>query len=787
MAPRAHWTAGLTVALALAAAAAGLGQGNTAAVEDPENAAIKAGRAALVQGAYEQARADFERELETARRRGDHAGESDLLFYIGLTEQQRAGRLAPEDPERRRRLEESVNFYARALEIKSRLKQPLGPTLNNLGRAYADLGWNDTARDTLKRALVEAKDDPRWPLYAKSYARLLAESGSWREAATWYRTVFEAWPEDAEAHQALVDLYRERAPEELPGHLWWLVERGQVDRAQAGALTVLAGGGLTENVDASLLGVVAGTLAKQYGAPSRFREGAAWKALASLEADEQIGPGVRELARLYTAEDFQPESYRWWQEHGLLLPGEKLAPRQAFQRLAVAIGQWHERGATPAGLALAERYFLLANGLWKPEPDPIAIFELADLYIQTGRLEDLKRLSEVSQSLLETRGRAYQRRDWHAVFDFHRALGLVYGTLGWWGDSSTPASAVFQLERARMAAEEYNRIRPAGAEPLAVSPQLVGLLAQGYEETGRADDARTIRAEAAAEYRRMGDDKAAQLVLTTRGIAPAAAQGEKSLYKLGLMLARERNSRLDGDVLNAATEAFVSARRFAITDRKRLDAVLIEKDLQEVTGQRNQALSDVLGLDLLGLVEYTVGTERMNESILTTFTIEVRLVDVKTGRILGIVTSERPDLIPPPSTLREASRHLLQSVREAFPPYGYVVKVADKDVIVDLGSEVGLQKGDVLEILREQEQITPPVTGEGLSAEMVVVGELEVVFTSPRLSTCRLKSGGGQVALALGNPVRLKEKNSLLTFRGATMKLLEDNDEPPPDVPPPPH
>jgi len=510
-----HRTAGLAIALALVAAAAGLGQGpaatEAATEKAPAAAVAESGRAALAQGAYEEARADFERELAAAEQRGDRAAVSDLLFYLGLTEQQRAG-LATADPERQRLLEESVRFYRGALEARSGLEQPLGPTLNNLGRVYADLGWNDAARDILKRALDEAGNDPRRPLYAKGYARQLVATGNWREGATWYRTVLEAWPQDAEAHEALVALYRERAPEELPGYLWWLIERGQVDSAQAAAITALKKG-VTQEVGAWLLGVVAGTLAEQYGAPDRFEESSAWKELAPLRTNESIGPGVSELERLYAGRDLRPDSYRWWKMYSRLAPGEKPSPSQAFRQLAVAIGRWHERGATPVGLALAERYFVLANRL-EPEPDPVAMFELADLYVQAGRTEDLKRLSEQSRALFGGKGKAYQRGDWHAVFDFHRALGLLYGMTENWGNSSTPDSAIFQIEHAQTAAEKYNRERPAGTKPLAVPPQLVALLGYGYEETGRADDAQSLKAEAAAEYRKMGDKKAAEWILS---------------------------------------------------------------------------------------------------------------------------------------------------------------------------------------------------------------------------------------------------------------------------------
>jgi hypothetical protein len=252
----------------------------------------------------------------------------------------------------------------------------------------------------------------------------------------------------------------------------------------------------------------------------------------------------------------------------------------------------------------------------------------------------------------------------------------------------------------------------------------------------------------------------ALLLLVTLG-TPAASQGEKARFKLGLLIGSKDDRRLDGDVLSAATEAFVSSRRFIMIERSQLDAVFTEKDLQEFLGKGNSALSDVLGLDLLGLVGYSSENSRLpGGASQPLFVIEVRLVDVKTGQILTTISSERPDLLRPPATPREAGRHLFQSVREAFPPFGFVIRVSGAEVVVDLGSEAGLQKGDILEVVREGEQIIHPVTGETLPSELIVIGTLKVVSTSPQLSTCRVKSG--EASPQLGNPVRLKEQNSLL-------------------------
>lgn len=240
---------------------------------------------------------------------------------------------------------------------------------------------------------------------------------------------------------------------------------------------------------------------------------------------------------------------------------------------------------------------------------------------------------------------------------------------------------------------------------------------------------------------------------------PAAAQGEKARYKMGLVVGDRKEGRLDSEVLNVTTEAFVLSRRFIMVERKYLEELFAEKDIQAFLDKGNQKLSDVFELDLLGLVGYSVETKTSNGKSFTNFTIEVRLVDVKTGWILGTISSEHPDSHAPPSTHKEAARDLFQNIREMFPPFGYVVKVNGKEVIIDLGSDAGLEQGDILEVVKVGEQIIHPRTGEALPPEFVVISEIKVIDVSSRLATCWARWAGG---VSLGSPVRIKEKHSAL-------------------------
>ena len=200
-----------------------------------------------------------------------------------------------------------------------------------------------------------------------------------------------------------------------------------------------------------------------------------------------------------------------------------------------------------------------------------------------------------------------------------------------------------------------------------------------------------------------------------------------------------RRRQIDAEVLNAATDAFVASRRFNMIERNQLERRVHRESLQDfIGGKVNNKLSDVLDLDLIGIVGYTVENHEVRNGEHDEWIIDVRLVDVKTAALLATVTSDRAtSWLLPPATPREAGALLAQSIREAFPPLGYVVRIDGKDIVVDLGSEAGLKKGDTLEIVQEGRTDHPSCHRRVLSAPLKVIGELKVVSASPQVAICK--------------------------------------------------
>lgn len=246
------------------------------------------------------------------------------------------------------------------------------------------------------------------------------------------------------------------------------------------------------------------------------------------------------------------------------------------------------------------------------------------------------------------------------------------------------------------------------------------------------------------------------LLLFLLQLAAAHAQ----IFKLGLVMDDKKDRRLDEEILDAASKAFVESRRFTMAERKNLDAVFSEKGLAGfIDAEDNSAggFAELTGLEVIGLVSYSVEQ--------STLWIDVRLVDVRSGEIKGDIDSRRAGLVEP-TTPYLAGKRLLENIREAFPPQGYVVRIKGEEILVDLGAKEGLKKGDILEIFREGETIFHPITGKPMAGEDVIVGELKVARASESLATCKKK---GAVAAAEGDTVRLRPKDQ--TFAKVFSKI----------------
>lgn len=234
------------------------------------------------------------------------------------------------------------------------------------------------------------------------------------------------------------------------------------------------------------------------------------------------------------------------------------------------------------------------------------------------------------------------------------------------------------------------------------------------------------------------------LLLTCLLFAPGAAAQDaekRGKIRLALLPVTDRDRQLNREILSSTTEAFFRTRRFTLAERHQLDKIIAEKGLSgfigALTGNPQAAgLEKLTTIDMIGLVDYT--KERAGAGLPTAYWIQVRLISVETGEIFAIINNRREGFFDP-TTPHEAAEYLFRSIREQFPPQGYVLHMRGDTIYVDIGKELGLKDGDTLEIIEEGEVVFSEVTGKPIELEGGVVGTLKVVRASNGSSACKLK------------------------------------------------
>ncbi len=448
------------------------------------------GLAALREKRFDTARSTFERELANAGT-GDRRAEP--LFFLGLADQQ-AAEGKPPSPERQSLLTRALKHY----EDADRARPRTAGILNNLAHVQLQLGQTNDALATYARTLEAA--DARRPLYAKNYADALLGAGRWRDACRFYAWAAGEQPQDSANLDRLISLCLQRGPDLLGWYLWELADAGHVVTVAREALRSITSERLTPAQREELAALLATCLARQTTERGAFAASETGRAIDALRSHRELGPAMEGLWLLHTTNQFPENPFPWWNRPG---PGAPAAargvpPHAAFQDLARSLAQ-RERIADHA--AAAESLLLVAVRLRPDQPDPEALLAIANLYAGQQRLDDLGRLLQRYRvELFQAKGDAYAASDYERMFRYHMTLGVIYSHLGRWTSPGRIDSAEFQLRNALRAADELES--QAGKTPvsLQVPPELVGLLADGYERAGQPDRAAQVRVERAERY-----------------------------------------------------------------------------------------------------------------------------------------------------------------------------------------------------------------------------------------------------------------------------------------------
>ena len=165
---------------------------------------------------------------------------------------------------------------------------------------------------------------------------------------------------------------------------------------------------------------------------------------------------------------------------------------------------------------MAEAYFRLAAELQGWDIDPSAVRALVQMYAERNEFNKIDTLlDEYQVGLFIGKGAAISSARDNKIFAYHQTLGELYALIGRWGSSSRVDSAIFQLEHAQEKSIEIeNNSDGALPEKYQFTPQLVDMLATGYDRTGEASKGTKLRIEQAERYQKAGDSRATLRVLS---------------------------------------------------------------------------------------------------------------------------------------------------------------------------------------------------------------------------------------------------------------------------------
>lgn len=474
---------------------------------DPAHEARR-GLQALDEQDFDAAVSAFQAGLKQAIEANDERWQARLHFYLGLTRQEQVDASAqPNSKQALALLREAQERYESAV----RFAPASGGAWNNMAQVCARLGDDEQAATAFQKAIAVADD--RQALYTLGYAEFVEKSDP-DKARRFLYLALEQEPQNERIHERLIGWYAAHAQERIGEYTWWLHDHGQTGRALGTSLRLLDEPERPQEPRELLLTCAVTALSELEPSRRKFLDGESVRPWRALLDRPELSQPISEILLLFETApaDLHAERFPWWRER---VPTERDAPapprgwpQEAFTSLVRALGETAER--EEGGREEAAHYYLLAYGLSPELLDAKALVKLIDLWIRSGQRSRIAEFLEREEyRLFHDKNRAILAMNFRRMYDFHRALGIIYAELERWGSSGRAGSALFQLEHALDSARRVNSQSLDGQGELLVEPQLVELLARGYLQTDDGNRAFELRVTSAEYYRSLGNTRAA--------------------------------------------------------------------------------------------------------------------------------------------------------------------------------------------------------------------------------------------------------------------------------------
>lgn len=467
---------------------------------------------------YEKAERELHAALEQARSTRDRAAQGKAWFYLGLKHQQQVEEQGDRYPHKvtgwLRSARESYEHAARHIPDS-------GGLWNNLAQIYDKLGYQQRAARAFQKAV--GLTDAQQILYTLNYADFLNRSGKSENAARLYEFVLQKQPANDHAHQALLNHNIEKDPAGVCELLRTQLSRGQVMQVFEYSTNLLEQdcSSLTDQQKEEVLTIVVMCMTQLSNQLVEFRpdkrsEISLMRALKRLEVLKRgrWARAVGEILSLYEdPNSIRQKPYDWWvRKTGP--PEESPAggwPLETFQSLIRSLGDRIRLSGNVSERLKAEEYYLLSLRLNESNPDAKALVKLVDHYAGVGKRHRIRELlDEEEERIFGAQSAAIRRIGLKRRYEYHRSLGIIYSSLGQWGDMDKVQSAVFQLDSAIRTAQAYNRQNQSALNlnPI-VEVRLVNTLAEHFALKGQAKEAFELRTSVAHDYEQLGRTDAA--------------------------------------------------------------------------------------------------------------------------------------------------------------------------------------------------------------------------------------------------------------------------------------
>lgn len=428
----------------------------------------------IIKGKFKEARSIIRQadlEIEEHRR----------AFFLGLADQYEAARAVGQ--RKSQLLSSAAKHYERALTINPNWS----PALNNLARIRLDEGRVDEAKSKYSQA-IENSADQKSMYSQKAVDAFQGKLPADQNLEILRRNVELGSPdstETAQAHRQVMELVQRR-PNDCLDYLWETAESGKPRLAGLAAFDVLSRWNQEDQVN-ELFSLIAFSMSKMGFSRERFAEDEFKRRLTeSAQVPGALAPASQLLDLFATQRIPSRIKYDWWSRHydPYRDPKRGYWCKDSFEKLIVSIGDEYR---SKTNLALAEKYYRLGFDL--SGVNPRALFRLADLYVSTGRQEELNSILQAYDGqIYKAKGDTYKYKfrvsQLKEMFEFHRALGYAYAKLGQFAsDDSRVRNAVFQISRAYDVAERLSAVD--SKKNYIVDSGLTLMLANWYQETGQ--------------------------------------------------------------------------------------------------------------------------------------------------------------------------------------------------------------------------------------------------------------------------------------------------------------